>query len=90
MQEATLLFRLFWNISQFMEGDSYILASSLWPALSSKEKALEPVVTDSPAVASLRAAMSADHFNRRVTLQASVQTPMHVMMAMLDPRYALE
>ena len=41
---------------------------------------------DYPVVAAVRSAMHTDHFNHRVTLEKSIQNPLHVLMHLLDHR----
>jgi hypothetical protein len=69
-----------------MEGENYILSSSYWGAVRQIEEAIKPHVGDSQELASVRAAMFADHFNNRVTLEQSTSAPLHVLMHLLDPR----
>jgi hypothetical protein len=87
MQEALPLFQKLANISRHMEGEKYILSSSYWGALHEIESALQPQAADSPTLTSLRAAMYHDHFTNRVTLNTSIESPLHVLMHLLDPRY---
>ena len=86
VQESLPIFKALAELSKFMEGEKYILSSSYWVALSTIEAVLAPNPADSPLVAALRAGMSRDHFGKRVTLEQSVQNPLHVMMHLLDPR----
>jgi hypothetical protein len=69
-----------------MEGEKYILSSSLWAALLKIENVLAVNERDSPVVAAVRSAMHTDHFNHRVTLEKSIQNPLHVLMHLLDHR----
>jgi hypothetical protein len=87
MQEALPLFQKLASISKHMEGEKYILSSSYWGALSEIESPLQPQAADSPTLTSLRAAMYHDHFTNRVTLNTSIESPLHVLMHLLDPRY---
>ena len=75
--------------SRHMEGDKYILFSGYWGALHEIESALQPQAADSPTLTSLRAAMYHDHFTNRVTLNTSIESPLHVLMHLLDPRYEI-
>lgn len=72
--------------SKTMEGEQYVLSSSLWPALKGVEAILVPHPGESPAIANLREVMSTDHFSRRVTLAKSLQSSIAVLMHLLDPR----
>ena len=76
-------------VSKFMEGENYILSSSYWGALHTIEVVLEPQARDSPVIASVRHAMYLDHYDRRITLDKSVQMAVHVFMHLLDPRYGV-
>jgi hypothetical protein len=86
VQESLPIFKALAELSKFMEGEKYILSSSYWVALSTIEALLVPNPADSPPVAALRAGMSRDHFCNRVTLEQSVQNPLHVLMHLLDHR----
>jgi hypothetical protein len=87
VQESLPIFKSLAEITKFMEGEFYILSSSVWIALCEIEKVLAPHPDDSPSVATLRAAMFSDHSRKRVTLQQSLQNPLHVLMHLLDHRY---
>ena len=50
------------------------------------EDVLQPQAADSPAIEILRSTMHHDHFTNRITLDKSVQNPLHVLSVMLDPR----
>ena len=89
MQEALPLFQKLADVSRHMEGEKYILSSSYWGALHEIESALQPQAADSPTLTSLRAAMYHDHFTNRVTLNTSIESPLHVLMHLLDPRYEI-
>jgi hypothetical protein len=69
-----------------MEGENYVLSSSVWSALFKIETILAVHPGDSPAIAAMRLAMHNDHFLRRVTLEKSLQHPLHVLMHLLDHR----
>jgi hypothetical protein len=87
MQEALPLFQKLASISKYIEGEKYTLSSCYWGALHEIENVLRPQPPDSPTLASLRAAMYQDHFTNRVTLSTSIESPLHVLMHLLDPRY---
>jgi hypothetical protein len=70
-----------------MEGEHYVMSSSLWPALKGVEDVLAPHAGDSPPIAQLRHLMNLDHTRNRVTLASSIQQPLHVFMHLLDPRF---
>jgi hypothetical protein len=69
-----------------MEGEDNVLSSSLWPALKGTEYVLTPNAHDSPIIARLRNAMLDDHSTNRMTLAKSIQSKLHVLMHLLDPR----
>lgn len=81
------MFKSLAEITKFMEGEFYILSSFVWIALCEIEKVLAPHPDDNPSVAAVRAAMFSDHSRKRVTLQQSLQNPLHVLMHLLDHRY---
>ena len=72
-----------------MEGDQYVLSSSYFPGLAALEKELEPKLADPAPIATLRSAMYADHFGRRVTLDQARKSPLIDLMHLLDHRYTL-
>ena len=88
-QESLPLFEKLAAVSKIMEGENYILSSSYWGALHEIEVALQRHIDDSPTLLSLRMAMFNDHFSRRVTLDQSVENPLHVLMHLLDPRFVI-
>ena len=75
------------SISKTMEGEKYVLASWLWPALRRVEGLFAGRPADSPGLAALRLAMFNDHKDNRITLAKSVAIPLHVFMHLCDPRY---
>ena len=87
MQESLPLFQKLADVSKQMEGENYILSSRYWGALRDIERALQPHIGDSATISSLRSQMYTDHFANRVTLDQSVENPLHVFMHLLDPRY---
>ena len=86
LQEALPVFTSLAEITKYMEGESYVLSSTAWWALGKIETILSPKVADSAEMASMRLAMYNDHMNKRVTLSQSLQTPLHVLMHLLDHR----
>lgn len=86
IQDAVVIFERLAHISKFMEGEKYVLSSTLWTALKSVESELSPHLGDSVIIARLRAVMLQDHNTNRVTLIKSLQNPLHVLMHLLDPR----
>lgn len=86
-QNSLPLFKVLAQESKIMEGEDQVLSCRLWLALRNVEAVFAPDASDSSAIADLRAAMYADHFTNRVTLNKSVTTPLHVLMHLLDHRY---
>jgi hypothetical protein len=86
LQEALPVFKSLAEITKYMEGESYVLSSTAWWALGKIETILSPKVADSAEMAAMRLAMYNDHMNKRVTLSQSLQTPLHVLMHLLDHR----
>jgi hypothetical protein len=76
-------------VTKESEGEQYVLASSLWPALAKIENVLAVHDDDQPEIAAFRAAMRIDHESRRVTLAQSLINPLHCLMHFLDARSAL-
>jgi hypothetical protein len=69
-----------------MEGDQYVSASLVLPALKDIEDTLAPKAGDSPVIAQLRAAMLQDHTLNRLTLAQTLQSKLIVLQHLLDPR----
>ena len=65
-----------------------MLSSTYWGALFDVEEVLAPHSVDSAPIATLRQAMFDEHFSKRVTLEKSLSNVLHVLMTLLDPRYA--
>ena len=87
-QESLPIFQRLAELSKLMEGDNYVLSSTYWDALFDVEEMIAPHAEDSAPIAALRQAMHDDHFNKRVTLEQSLSNVLHVLMTLLDPRYA--
>lgn len=82
------MFLKLYEVSKLMEAEKFILASSYWGALHEIEVAISHHAEDSKEIAAVRAAMNADHFHSRVTLEESIEIPLHVLMHLSDPRHA--
>lgn len=74
------------DITKFMEGETYVLSSSIWISLARIEKTLASNPADSPKVAVFRRAMRADHMNNRITLESALTNKVLVLMHLLDHR----
>lgn len=74
------------QVTKHMEGELYVLSSTLWAAYSKIEQIFQPHLGDSVSLAAIRKAMHDDHFSRRVTLQQSIANKLHVLCSFLDRR----
>ena len=86
-QESLPIFQRLAEVSKLLEGENYVLSSTYWGALFDVEEVIAHHPEYSAPISALRQVMHDDNFSKRATLEKSLSNVLHVLMALLDPRY---